>query len=182
MRAIRPVPVKRIKASAISLRSIVARRRAPPPKVRAPVPTRELDCLRAACQAGMRPTNEAVRNAAAALNNRRRRSSRTVSTSGVSLGSQRTASRINNGANARAAAVPRPASQTPSIKTWRRILPRLAPSATRVASSSRRFSPRTSSKVTTLAQAINSTQATAPSRIRIGFATGPTRTCRSGWG
>ena len=71
-----------------------------------------------------------------------------------------------------AAASPRPitppmiASSVLSVSSWRTSRPRPAPSAARIASSRLRRSMRESIRFATLAQAISSTQPTAPSSTR----------------
>ena len=58
----------------------------------------------------------------------------------------------------------RPRAACDSVSSWRTIRKRLAPSATRTASSRRRASPRASSRLATLAHAISSTRPTAPTQ------------------
>ena len=75
---------------------------------------------------------------------------------------------------------PRQAMTADSVKSWRTILRRLAPSANRVAISCRRAAERISSRFETFAQAISSTNPTAPMKINKGVRTSPTMAVLSG--
>ena len=66
-------------------------------------------------------------------------------------------------ASAKPRAPPKSASSVLSVSSWRTSRPRPAPSAARIASSRLRRSMRDSIRLATLAQAISSTQPTAPS-------------------
>ncbi len=143
---------------------------------RNPVPARllpsfsdEFKSVREAANAGNNPNRTPVRSETASVNPSSRQSRPMPEPSSPMRGSPAglTASSARTPAkpNASPSTPPAIASIMLSVKSWRTIRVRLAPSAARMANSRLRPVARTSSRLATLAHAINSTNATAPSRI-----------------
>ncbi len=127
-----------------------------------------------ACSAGTRPKRMPVAAVRASANQSTGPSRRIASVRGVP-----------RGAIASSASMPQPPSTTPamppiaassrlSVSSCRTSRPRPAPSATRTATSRARAEARASSRLATLAHAINSTNATAPSSTHSPRSTFPT--------
>ena len=123
--------------------------------------------------AGRIPNRIPVASEAPKANTKSRASNRASWSLGMLSGPSRAASSVAPRASTSPAAPPASDRIVLSARSCPAMRPRVAPMAARTASSFRRPVPRASSKLATLAQAISSSNPTAPARISRGWRAGP---------
>ena len=114
------------------------------------------------CSAGARPKATPVASVSSAANANTVASRPTSLTRGAFDGASETSPPTAQTPNTSPTAPPRPARSTLSVSSCRTTRARVAPSATRTASSRPRAEPRASSRFAMFAHAIRSTKPTAP--------------------
>ena len=179
-----PAPVSSMSASATSpTTSALVRRRRPPA---APGEVSLSDSRRSIddpWSAGSKPNSTPVKSETSSVNASTWPSTLTSRMRGSSSWPSELSASVAQKASKRPAAPPSAASRTLSVRSWRRMRPRLAPSAARMAISRRRAAARTNKRFARFAQAMSSTNPTAPSSTTTARRTPPTiessRRCRS---
>ena len=172
-----PAPVSSVTASAISpttinrfVRLADGRDRTPP----APARSADVKSFPATCSAGSNPNARPVTIAISAVAASVVVSIEARAMSSTLWGARDRSSLMPTFAIARPTAAPQSESRTLSVMSCRTRRPRPAPSAVRTAISLSRAVARTSRRFATLAQAMSSTNATAPSMMSSGFRMSPT--------
>ena len=173
LRISRPAPIRSTTESAISEITSMRRKFRPRPQtLPAPAEPRPAS-FRVLCksicvarQAGARPKRIPEKTQSATVNSKASPSTPIEASRGTLFGPSTCTQCTHTNENKIPSAPPPSASNTLSVNNWRRIRPRLAPSAARTAISFCRETARESCKFATLAQAISNTNATAPSRTK----------------
>ena len=182
VRSIRPAPMRRTTASAISATtSALRKRRRPPPVVALPPPSfmESVRSDRRMRAAGARLKTTVVRSAMTTVKTRTRQSTVLPDTRGMLGGFQSARIRMPIVASARPATALTDASTRLSVSNWRTTRAAPAPRAVRTAISRWRASARASSRFATLAHAISSRNPTAPNSSQMVRRTPPTTSSRS---
>ena len=165
LRISRPAPTSRTRARATSTTSRAVRTRSrgePVPRLRPPSLRTVWRSGRARRSAGTRPKSRVATRPSPRARASTGPSSRTWSSRGMEAGLAPRIARMAAAAKASPAAHPARPSTRLSVRSWRTIRPRPAPSAARTAISRDRAAPRASSRFATLTQAISSTQSDRP--------------------
>jgi len=124
---------------------------------------------REACQAVIKPKTAPVNNDSKSVKPNTRASTPISLARGMVLGINFSSIAVPQTATSNPAPPPTTLSSVLSVSNWRSNRPRPAPNAPRMAISFWRLAARARSKLATLAQAINNTNATAPSSTYSGL-------------
>ena len=183
LRISRPAPTTRTTERATSETTRARRSGSRPRPAVAPLPPSRSEPAsgeRARRSAGARPKRTPVRSASAALNPSTRPSSPASSIRGMLAGSRAASPSRPRTASATPRTPPAAESRRLSMRSCRKIRVRPAPSAVRIATSRRLPSARARRRLATLAQAISSTNPTAPKRTSSAGRTSPNTSSRTG--